>query len=331
MSRSSTSSSSEAPPRSLHLNAADPAWRAALQAVAVGVVVLALGEIASRVLLADVGRRWEYWHPYAATKFEFVRTAVERGDRLSALVVGDSTAAADVDPKVLDDALGPVSWNAGWSGNFPLAFEQTTLPLLADSRLRAQHVIALFIPSGFTASDELTPSEAGLVSSTFVQKRTTRQTGDYAYLARLKSAWPFLLARLRGRAEPEGLSRFGFVAQRGQATPDLIAREPVDDSDGSINPRRLAVLRQLHDATRRAGASLTVVIPPSLSQSPTRIATADRLKQALAGDVAAGLRVVDMMRPAFLTMNDFVDLNHLNAHGAEVFSRELARLLTDGR
>jgi hypothetical protein len=37
------------------------------------------------------------------------------------------------------------------------------------------------------------------------------------------------------------------------------------------------------------------------------------------------------MRPAFLTMNDFVDLNHLNAHGAEVFSRELARLLTDGR
>ena len=327
MSRSSTSSSS-----SLDLNTADPAWRAALKAVAVAVVVLALGEAVSRALLADVGRRWEYWHPYAATKFEFVRTAIERGDRFSVLVVGDSTAAADVDPKVLDETLGPRSWNAGWSGNFPLAFEQTTLPLLADPRLRAQHVVALFIPSGFSAGDQLTPSEAGLVSSTFVQKRNARQTGDYAYLARLKSAWPFLVARLRHRAEPAALSRYGFLAQRGQATPALVAREPADDSDGSINPRRLAVLRGLLDAARRAGCSLTVVIPPSLTQSRARLATAERLKEALGHDETfGGLQVLDLMHPAFLTMNDFVDLNHLNAGGAETFSRELARMLAGAR
>ena len=301
----------------------DPVWRAALRAVVVAVVVFAAGEVIARMLLRDVGRRWEYWQPVAATKFEFVRTAAEQGHPLRTLVVGDSTAMADLDPRVLERELGPRSWNAAYSGNYPLAFEETTLPLLADPRLRVDWIVASFIPAGFAGSDRPTSSEAGLLASTYVQKRTTTQTGDYVYLARLKSAWPFLLNDLLGRKQPPSVIRFGYTSSQRQATPDMIASEPRQPPVATLNPRRLRVLKSLVATARSRRSRLLIVMPPSLTASPARLSIAGLLKAELAAEEKRdSLRFLDLTQAQFLELGDFGDVNHLNARGAAELTTE---------
>jgi hypothetical protein len=321
MFRSSTFSS-----ESLAIHIRDPRWRASLRVLAVAAVVLVLGETAARVLLSDLGRRWEYWHPTAATKFEFIRERAERGQPLQTLIVGDSTGAADFDPSVFESELGSRAWNAAWSGNFPLAFEQTTLPLLTDPRLSVDVVIASFIPSGFSGSNRPTPSEAALLASTFVQKRTSWQTGDYFYLSRLRSAWPFLADRLLARREPESVTRFGFVPQRGRATPEVWLREPVQPPVSALNAKRVEVLHHLARIAAARDQRLLVVIPPSLTKSPARIAMAQLLRKTIPND-SEHVRLLDLMQPAFLQTADFVDLNHLNRDGAAKFSSHVAGLI----
>ena len=299
----------------------DPVWRAALRAVVVAVVVFAAGEALARILLRDVGRRWEYWQPVAATKFEFVRTAAEQAQTLRTLVVGDSTGMADLDPRVLERELGPRSWNAAYSGNFPLAFEETTLPLLADPRLRVDWIVASFIPAGFAGSDRPTSSEAGLLASTYVQKRTTTQTGDYVYLARLKSAWPFLLNDLLGRKQAPSVIRFGYTSSQRQATPDMIA-------SATLNPRRLRVLASLVATARSRRSRLLIVMPPSLTASPARLSIARLLKAELAAEEKRdSLRFLDLTQAQFLELGDFGDVNHLHARGAAELTTEVARAI----
>jgi hypothetical protein len=320
MSRSSIFSS-----ESLDLRPGEPAWRQAATVVLIAAIVLVAGEAAARVVLKDVGRRWEYWHPVAATKFEFVRTAAEQGHSLRTLVVGDSTGMADLDPRVLERELGPASWNAAWSGNFPLAFEETTLPLLADTRLRVDWIIASFIPAGFAGTDTPTSSEAGLLASTYVQKRSVRQTGDHVHLARLRSAWPLLLNDLLGRKEAASVTRFGFAANQRTATAEMIAEEPAQPPVTSLNDRRLRVLKALVDVAQQRHSRLLVVIPPSLTTSPARVSVARLLRETLALEQAQGrLHFIDLLQPGFLEMTDFADVNHLNGHGAEALTMAVA-------
>jgi hypothetical protein len=209
-----------------------------------------------------------------------------------------------------------------------MAFEQTTLPLLSDDRLPLDWIVASFIPSGFAGDDRPTSSEAGLLGSTFVQKRTTRQTGEYVYLARLRSAWPFLMNDLVGQKEPPTVTRFGFRSNPGRATAEMIASEPVQPPVEALNARRLHVLNELIALSRQREARLLVVIPPSLTKSPARIAVARLLSEFLAKEEAAGrLRYLDLMRPAFLENSHFADVNHLNTGGAALFSAEIARAI----
>jgi len=292
------------------------------------VVVLAAGEATARMLLRDVGRRWEYWQPVAATKFEFVRTAAEQGQTLRTLVVGDSTGMSDLDPRVLERELGPRSWNAAWNGNFPLAFEETTLPLLADRRLRVDWIVASFIPAGFAGSDRPTSSEAGLLASTYVQKRTTTQTGDYVYLARFKSAWPFLLNDLLGHKEAPSVTRFGYAPNQNHATAEMITSEPSQPPVVALNQRRLQVLKSLVTIAAGRHSRLLIVMPPSLTTSPGRLSIARLLRAELAAETQGSpVRFLDLTQAQFLELGDFGDVNHLNARGAAELTTEVARAI----
>jgi hypothetical protein len=323
MSRSSIFSS-----ESCDFRPKDPAWKAALTVVVIAVAILVAGELVTRVALGTVGRRWEYWHPVAATKFEFVRKAIEQGRPIKTLVVGDSTGAADFNPAMIEQELGARAWNVAWSGNFPLAFEQTTLPLLTDSRLDVDYVIASFIPAGFASSDNPTSSEAGLLGSTYIRIRDTTLTGQYVFLARLRSAWPFLLNGIHGRREPESVRRFGYAGTTGRATQAMVAEEPNQPPIAALNARRVGVLRQFADALRKRGVPLVVVIPPSLTNSAARLRAAALLNEVLMEEEAkGGVRRLDMMRPSFLDMNAFADVNHLNTGGAALYSTHVARIV----
>lgn len=312
---------------SLSVNPRDPRWGRALRTVAVGALVLAVAELSCRALLADVGARWEYWHPTAAIKFEYVRDAIRDGKRIETLVVGDSTAAADFDPRVFDAELGGPSWNAAWSGNFPLAFAETTLPLLENPHLQVGAIVASFIPSGFGGSDAMTPSEVSLVSSTFVQKlKHGSATGDYAWLARVRTAWPFLAERFTGHGQPEAVRKFGYEPLRGVATADAVRREPLESGAANeLSPRRMQVLLRLARAARERGARLVVVIPPSLTRSPRRLETARQLRASLTSEPAlSDALITDLSQATFVSPADFVDLNHLNANGASRLSGVIA-------
>ena len=324
MSRSSIFSS-----ESCDFRPRDPAWKAAIAAVAIALSIVTIGEVATRFALRDVGRRWEYWHLIAATKFEFVRDAAEHGNPIRTLVVGDSTGDADIDPAILERELGSPAWNVAWSGNFALAFEQTTLPLLEDERLRMKYVIASFIPTGFGGGDQPTTSEAGLLSSTYVRTRNTIVTGEYVFLARLRSAWPFLINNLTGRRESESVRRFGFAGNRGQATSDMIANEPLQPPVAALNERRLGVLRRLAEVMRRRRVLLVVVIPPSLTNSAARIEAARLLKQVLLEEEAkGGVRFLDLTRADYLDIAAFANVNHLNTAGAALLTTHVAKAIT---
>ncbi len=312
----------------LQLDRFDPLWRKALLAVLVAAGVFGIGEGASRFLLGPIGRGWEYWHPVAAMKFEHVRKASTSHAKIRTLVVGDSTAAADIAPAELEAELGPGAWNAAWSGNFPLAFDRTTLPLLEDDGLQVDVIVAAFIPAGFSAGDALTSSEAGLVASTYVQKQGGASlTGDYAYLARWRSAWPIVMDRLLGREQPASVRNYGYEALSGSIGPTELASERLGNTPASLTPRRLDVVERLVKASQARGALLVLVVPPSLTRSPERVEEARLVSEAFA-ELAGRARSVialDFFRHTTLLQAHFADINHLNIEGARILSREVGR------
>lgn len=300
-------------------------WSRVLSALAVGLCLLAVAEVATRWLLRGVGRRWEFWHPEAAATFEAYRQRVSTASQADVVIVGDSTAHCNFDRRVLEQALGPGAdvWNLAWDGNFADAFASSTLPLLAEAHVSPRMVVFSMTPAGFIQRS-LRPSEAAILNCAYCRREKSRGlVEDWIYLARVLPALPVLVSDWRGDARREAFERKGFALKQGLLRDRVEGNfdEALPASAVVLDEQRTNVLARLAVWARSSGVRLIVVIPPTKDTAAWResaYAAFSRLIQQKCEEL--GFEVVDGMRGREYPREYFADRNHLNECGARQFT-----------
>lgn len=289
----------------------------------VALVLLLTGEFVARPVIRFAGRAPGYWDPYAAVKFEEYRRRVTHGCPPDILVVGDSTAAYDIDRAALLAALPRRvhAYNLGWPGNFPHAFRVTTLPLL-DAPAPAGLVIVSFANGGFFRDVEaVRRSEAQIVDSPYGREISGRsRLTDHIALLQLQRAWPFI--RERWRIYPrfeEVRRRDGFMSMPGPGSGVVTGAWPPND-DQPISQDRLGVVEDVAKLSIARAFTMVVVVPPmpeTLDARPNRYTAA-----LISLQRRYGFRLLHLRWR--LATTHFYDRYHLNSEGAARYSEQLA-------
>lgn len=316
MSRSSTSSSE--PVRAALIGG----WPVLLAAVC---VVLA-GEIVARIALGD-DRTWEFWTRSIALKVELVEEAIDAGVPPELLVVGDSSAANNLVPGILEDVLGLRTFNLGTPGNVPADFDVTVRAgILEPLDLRPRVVVACF--SGWGFDHRIPKISTGITSAPLARRvRGERVWGDVLGLVRANHR--IRLQRTRAPvptiARNAGWERFPQVLVGRRHRPDLAVRLPAPPK-GLVKPPRVVEneadpfepLVNLLRWTDARGARLVVVTPPT--SRPTDLA-------ATLGPWLRERGAVHLDHAA-LPLKQHSD--HMEPAEARVFSRIVAAGVRDG-
>ncbi len=290
-------------------------------------LLFAIAESVSRSIVRKVGRRWEYWDKIAAVKFEDYRALVSSNAGPDIVIIGDSTAARDLDPRSMATGhfSGKEIYNLAWPANFPLAFRITTLPLLREPYQAPRIVLASFTPGSFTDNPRVDEFEQEILKSTYCQHVLGHYSfADKFFLPRLRNAMPFL------QNKPD--EEFNELRKNKGFMPSEAVVEEYRTTDSGtrasqIVASRFDVLIELADLSRQRKFELYILIPPV---SPTFAApTADIYQQYLAllktAQQKYGFTILDKRHSDFLTDEYFTDGIHLTRAGAEIFSSTLPR------
>jgi hypothetical protein len=303
--------------------------RAFMLTIALALLLFAIAEGMSRAIVGKVGRRWEYWDKIAAIKFEDYRTQVSSNAGPDIVVVGDSTAARDLDPRSMskDRLAGKDIYNLAWPANFPLAFRATTLPLLREPYRAPRIVLASFTPTSFTNNPRVSEFEQEILESTYCQHLSGNYSfADKFFLPRLRNAMPFIHDSLEPNEEFNELRKNrGFMPSGAVVKDDRTAESATPASE--IVGSRFDVLIELAELSRQRKFELYILIPPI---SPGLDApTADIYQKYLALLESAqkkyNFTILDKRHTDFLTAEYFTDGTHLTRAGAELFSSTLPR------
>lgn len=302
-------------------------------------LVVALGvfcgaELAARGALRPVGRYWEYWNPAAATKFEWFRRQAESGHPYDLVIVGDSTAANNLDPESIRNAAAgaPRVYNLGWPANFPLAFEESTVPLFDRTPGPPAAILVSFNPQGFATTPNVLRFEAGIRSSPICKRiETGWVTGDIVQLARVRSALPLWKDRwLRGIAWDGPPRREGFIphAAGNHGLPEGTARAGSGQPAPRLEDARFEAIRKIARVARANRIELIVLVPPRRELSPASAPLIDEYVTRLEAESQhLGFRIIDSRDSGLVASNDFSDTVHLNAEGARRFSMAIGAAL----
>jgi hypothetical protein len=291
------------------------------RALLVAAVCVLAAEGAARVVVRPYGRYPDYWDVGSAQKFEPYRQAAARGAAPGIVVVGDSTAARDIDPRVIGRMAGTDGYSLAWPGGFALAFRDCILPMLAEGSGAPKVVIAAFSPGAFIDDPESVQLETPLRSS--VACRALR--GDWhpttaLALTRIKWVWDSARSARATYADKQA-DEAGFMPLEG-TIPAPAVRE-ADEHPRVWRPiarERFDALRALARLAVARRFRLVIVVPPMGRPSPY---DADYLA-ALRTLPADTVRTLDYRHPPFLATDDYYDDMHLNRQGAEKLSRHLA-------
>ncbi len=293
-------------------------------------LALAAFEVGSRIATSPAGHLWEYWSPEAGASFEEVRRLQQADRGPQVLIVGDSTAHSNLDPTVMASVLERESWNMATSGNFPMAFQQTTLRVLERCPSPPEIVVASLIPAGFLESGGTAKSEAGILSAPVCR----RQKGglfiaDYCAIARLRFCIGALRI-IRNGIYDRIVDQRGHAAQTGlsESTADTASKQQLS---GELSAHRLAVIEQLLEIADKRKFKVVIVIPPTMEKE-RRQPTHDSLAKYL-----ASLRdrfdflTYDGAADNSIEQGDFFDRNHLNVEGARKISLSVATAIRNSR
>jgi hypothetical protein len=311
----------------LRLNGRAPAgfFRAALLALALSIAA----EGAARIVIPAEGPRDEYWSMGAAAKFETYRERADAGRPPAVLVVGDSTAARDLDPEALAESTGLDAYNLAWPGNFPLAFRCTTLPLLGVASGAPRVVVAAFTPNGFSDTERIQRFEAGIVTSDICRRASgERIPADFIRLTLLGRA----LARGDATEPDMAATELGFMPLEGRSREpsrreDRARREK--DDVRSITAERFEVVRELGRIARERGFTLVVVVPPVAPKERDGNVYTEYTHALERASAEFGFTVLDRRHPEGYDRESFYDPVHLNAEGARRFSLEIGGVVRE--
>ena len=295
------------------------------------VVAVAAAEIVARGLLAPLGGYARpYWEDGAAAKFEAYRHLAASGVPPDVVVVGDSTAARDFDPREFaTTAAGLDAYNLGWPGNFALSLYASTAPLFVeDNAVDPKAIVLMQAFSAYTNRPTVSGFERPIMNSWMVRYRRDPTTLDqriallriYPAIRHLKRYWvdgdrAFL------SAVPASL---GYMPKTGAGLPAEAAGEAGPREPDVFEPERLATLDKWAEIARVRGIELIVVVPPRRSDSNPRT-LADYVAWLKARTAEHRVTVLDFVSMRLVPDEGFRDAGHLNKDGASRFSRLLGK------
>lgn len=305
-----------------------PLWRS----VVLAFVIVTAAETGARILLHDEGREWQYWSPEAAVKFETYRRAVETGPAPSVVIVGDSTAARDIDPRILSRALNRRAYSLAYPGAFALAFRDCVAPLLLQGIRTPDLVVAMFSPGAFVEHPSVSRFEQTILSSPVCASVQGRRPPVTAL--RLTRLWAQMSEWRHGipRSDVGSGHLSGFMpltqppgpSEASDAGNVVMGRETAAGFGSTPTAERLDMLRALVSAGRARGFDVAFVLPPVEARATRHVGVrAQLLLDYLSGLKSEGVLVLNYMEWPALDARHFVDGIHLNVQGAELLSRRL--------
>lgn len=302
--------------------------RKTLYAVALACAIVFMAEATCRLAFAPLGQVWEFWSSSAAIKFERYRIDVERGVCPDILIVGDSTAGNDISPIVLEEAIpGITAYNLGWNGNFPLAFQQSTLPFFQSPNDVPDVLVVSFLHRSFADLAKNRKSEAGILGSPWCKRARHETTAaSYFYLARLQKMREWKEFWFSGLSPDFGPNRKGLLA-----SDQIQELKRPDNSLPSVelSNERFDVIEELVTIARDRNIELVVIVAPRLLPSTRELALESQYCMRLAELAREGqLRWLDCRELDFLKRDHFRDETHLNNAGARLFTNFLGNKLS---
>jgi hypothetical protein len=304
------------------------------QSLLLGLLVVCAAEGVSRIVLAPIGRYWEYWDPPAAVRFEGYRRHIDSRKAPDIVIIGDSTAARDIDPAVvIASQNGRVTaYNLANPANFPLALKVDTLPLMESPNVVPKIIIASFAYRSFMDTDRVRRFENGILSSPYCQHVLGKTfAADYFYLLRLRKSSPFIVDRWHPVAElAEIRKHHGFLPFAGterETRGDQSVAEAETSTTARLDSERLAIIGRLGQLAKARNFSLVVVVPPVRYPFPNRLFDSylEELKRA---QRELGFTVLNFYSAPFLSPENFYNDHHLNREGAEIYTREILKAIT---
>ena len=302
---------------------ADVVRTGAVKATILALLITVLAETACRWMLEPIGRRWEYWDPVAADKFEYYRSRL--GTNVpDVVIVGDSTAARNFSPEALEAkfALGTDVFNLGWPGNFPMAFRHSTMDLFGNGNV-PRLVIVSFSPSSFVNGVRVSQIEDAILGSPFCRHSAGETSiGQYVYLSRLRDARPFAGAFFTGLGLNVRPADDGAMLLDGRK--ETVPQTLQPPSESGLSDARLNVLDEFVQRLQNGGSDVLLVLPPA--------ATSERLSGVPAAylahlnqlcDQSPHVTLFNSREDAQLDSTDFWDAGHLNRAGATKFSKRI--------
>lgn len=307
--------------------------RTKLIALTIVLLMLVTAEGLARIALRPTGDYWEYWNKESADKFLWYRHKNSASTAADIVIIGDSTAARDFIPSEFSQACnGKTAFNLGWPANFPLAMEQTTLPLLDLPYRAPDTVICSISPKAFTGHPLNRAFETPILASAFARhQRGETLVSDYVYLTRLYSAREFASGWFSGEGLFEPPKDGGAMPLKGQ---EESGHRPATKGDlfdkTGFERKRLEVIDRLAEIARYRNFQLVFVIPPRTFEHRSEL---EEKFIGILSEKAAdyGFQVWDVRRLPPLEAKHFFDPGHLNRTGAELYSQTLAgRLCREG-
>ncbi len=201
-------------------------FRESLPILGIALLIVGLAEVGARAVLRD-DPTWTYWNRTMASKVRFIERQADRGRTPDALVLGDSSAAFNVIPKVLDEGSDRLTFNLGSAGNYARSFDLVMRQHVLDELPDPDTYIVSFAGRGFLP--ESAGQSARILSSPIGQRlQGNRVWGDWLWLVRVHH-----LLRLYRDPEPapsvfrnRGFEPYLIALKRRARRPGLAKRLP---------------------------------------------------------------------------------------------------------
>ena len=314
----------------LHLGGGRP--KGTLRVILLVALLVVPCELAARRAMAPIGRYWEYWDAAAAMKYEEYARRLEQGDPPDVVIIGDSTAARNIDPAAMRTALpeGTDVLSLAWPANYVAACGVTTVPLFDSDRGTPKVLVVSLDTSGLTDHPSVMALQQQLLSSPFGKHQLGDWVvADYCYLVRLTRARHYQASWWHGRDLHRSPAHDGYMPLDG-----ALEKRTLDEIDPQghslymeIDPERFEVFRRIGEIAQRRRFKVVIVFAPLFFQED--LAPAERDYLAGLEDIAAEYDMTLMnARPSpYLLPDHFWDEGHLNREGAKLFSQRLGQVI----
>jgi hypothetical protein len=201
-------------------------FRESLPILVIALLIVGVAEVSARVVLGD-DPTWTYWNRTMASKVRFIKRQAEQGRTPDVLILGDSSAAFNIVPRVLDEGSDRRSFNLGSAGNYARSFDLVMRQHVLDELPDPDTYVVSFAGRGFLP--ESAGQSARILSSPIGQRLLGKRVwGDWLWLVRIHH-----LLRLYRDPEPapsvfrnRGFEPYLVALKRRARRPGLANRLP---------------------------------------------------------------------------------------------------------